>query len=212
VPTATSRRPRTRPRTTKSAEQVRADLLAAAAQLFASRGFSEVAIADIAEAAGVATGTFYRYFPSKDDVLVQLGRTVMDEILALVEPPEPGAEPVDAEQWWDGAIDTVEATVTFWFHDRDRSRVVLRGGFSDDAVDVEARIGAGFAEGLRRGQELGAVDPDLDPVFAANFIMHGAFGLVYHAICDEDRPDPDRLVTEVTRLVRHLLEPQRPRR
>src|SRR5262245_42113156 len=116
-------------RTTKPAGQVRSDLLTAAAQLFARRGFSEVAIADIARAAGVATGTFYRYFPSKDEVMVRLRCDVLDELLALMDAGHPG-EAGTAAQWWAMADATIAATVGFWFEDRDRSRVVLRGGFS----------------------------------------------------------------------------------
>lgn len=204
VPVATRRA-----RTTKPAEEVRADLLAAAARLFARRGFSEVAIADIAREAGVATGTFYRYFPSKDEVMVRLRCDVLDELLArLAAPGSPGGppEPTNADEWWATATATIESTIGFWFEDRDRSRVVLRGGFTDDAVGIEAGIAAGLADGIARGQALGAVRADLDTTLAAGFLMHGAFGLVYHAIVDGPGDDePSRLVAGVATLARHLL-------
>jgi AcrR family transcriptional regulator len=37
--------------------------------LFAERGYDEVTVQDIADAAGMAARTFYRYFPTKADVL-----------------------------------------------------------------------------------------------------------------------------------------------
>ncbi|HEU5025489.1 MAG TPA: helix-turn-helix domain-containing protein [Spirillospora sp.] len=73
--------PQRRRRTSKPAEQVQADLVAAAARLFATRGFSDVAIADIARAAEVATGTFYSYFTSKDDVLLRLRCPALDGLI-----------------------------------------------------------------------------------------------------------------------------------
>jgi AcrR family transcriptional regulator len=43
-----------------------AGLLAAAEQLFLARGIEDVSIDDITREAGVAKGSFYRYFPSKE--------------------------------------------------------------------------------------------------------------------------------------------------
>jgi len=199
-------RTRTRPRTTKPAEQVRSDLLAAAARLFASRGFSEVSIADIAGAAGVATGTFYRYFPSKDEVMVRLRCDVLDQLFAVLA-TDAAPTATTAEGWWAAAEATIAATIGFWFEDLDRSRVVLRGGFTDDAALIEADIAAGLAEGMAVGQSLGAVRSDVDAPLAASFVMHGTFGLVYHAIVGGLTDDPSRLVASVTTLARHMLLP-----
>jgi len=44
-------------------------ILAAAAELFAERGFAAVGVADIAERVGITGGAIYRHFPSKDAVL-----------------------------------------------------------------------------------------------------------------------------------------------
>jgi mycofactocin system transcriptional regulator len=40
-----------------------------ALDLFAARGFEETTVDDLAEAAGIGRRTFFRYFPSKNDVL-----------------------------------------------------------------------------------------------------------------------------------------------
>jgi AcrR family transcriptional regulator len=45
-----------------------AEILDAARQVFAKRGFNQATVDDIAEAAGVAKGTLYLYFRSKDDI------------------------------------------------------------------------------------------------------------------------------------------------
>jgi AcrR family transcriptional regulator len=50
-------------------ETRRTALAAAALRLWAERGFDATAVADIAQAAGVAKGTFYLYFPSKQALL-----------------------------------------------------------------------------------------------------------------------------------------------
>jgi AcrR family transcriptional regulator len=50
-------------------QQTRAALVAAAAQLFAEKGYDKTTVADIAAAAGVSTRTFFSYFRAKEDVL-----------------------------------------------------------------------------------------------------------------------------------------------
>jgi AcrR family transcriptional regulator len=45
-----------------------AGILDAARRVFASRGFSEATVDEIASAAGIAKGTVYLYFPSKKDI------------------------------------------------------------------------------------------------------------------------------------------------
>ena len=51
-------------------------LLDAAAELFADRGYSATRIADICQAAGVAKGLFYWYFPTKGELFAELVRTM----------------------------------------------------------------------------------------------------------------------------------------
>ncbi|HZP58445.1 MAG TPA: helix-turn-helix domain-containing protein [Dehalococcoidia bacterium] len=52
----------------------REEILAAARRVFAERGFRGTTIADIAEEAGIALGTIYLYFPSKEAVFGALSR------------------------------------------------------------------------------------------------------------------------------------------
>jgi len=55
-----------------------ARLVAAARRLFARDGFAGVTIADVCRAAGVATGSFYRHFQTKDAVFVAAVRSLAD--------------------------------------------------------------------------------------------------------------------------------------
>ena len=54
-------------------------ILRAATQVFAQRGFFNAQVADVARAAGVAAGTVYLYFRSKDDLLVSIFERAMRE-------------------------------------------------------------------------------------------------------------------------------------
>src|SRR6266851_3247484 len=57
-------------------------ILRAAIDVFAERGFFNAQVADIARGAGVAAGTVYLYFKSKDDLLVSIFERTMREALA----------------------------------------------------------------------------------------------------------------------------------
>jgi TetR/AcrR family transcriptional regulator, fatty acid metabolism regulator protein len=57
-------------------------ILTAATQVFARRGYFQSQVADVARAAGVAAGTVYLYFRSKDDLLVSIFERTMKEWLA----------------------------------------------------------------------------------------------------------------------------------
>src|SRR5258705_4327174 len=57
-------------------------ILRAAIETFAARGFFNAQVADVARAAGVAAGTVYLYFRSKDDLLVSIFEKTMREALA----------------------------------------------------------------------------------------------------------------------------------
>src|SRR3954467_11961439 len=57
-------------------------ILRAATDVFAERGFFNAQVADVARVAGVAAGTVYLYFKSKDDLLVSIFERSMREGLA----------------------------------------------------------------------------------------------------------------------------------
>ncbi|MDO9524608.1 MAG: AMP-binding protein [Gemmobacter sp.] len=70
APTA-SPPPRALPRT-KRGKSTRERILRAAEEVFGARGFAAAGIADITRAAGIAQGTFYIYFDSKEDAFREL--------------------------------------------------------------------------------------------------------------------------------------------
>lgn len=70
-------------------------LLEAAADLFAARGFHEVGIDDIGEAAGITGPGVYRHFSSKQALLESLCDRTMDQMLALAQGTDEVATLVD---------------------------------------------------------------------------------------------------------------------
>ncbi|MFD4357994.1 TetR/AcrR family transcriptional regulator [Nocardia sp. NPDC058518] len=77
----------------------RAKVLAAAAELFATRDPRTVTMDDIAKAAGVGRGTLYRRYPDRTAIAVALldehERALQEQLLRGAPPLGPGAPPAD---------------------------------------------------------------------------------------------------------------------
>lgn len=67
-------------------DQQRDALLAAAAELFAERGYATASIADLARACGVSKGLLYHYYRDKEHLLFDIADRYMDTLRAIVEP------------------------------------------------------------------------------------------------------------------------------
>jgi AcrR family transcriptional regulator len=59
-------------------------ILEAAERLFLSVGYHDAKMADLADAAGVAVGTLYKYFASKEEVFVSLAARGREQALAIL--------------------------------------------------------------------------------------------------------------------------------
>src|SRR6266536_2203976 len=62
----------------------RAAILRAAIRVFAHNGYFNSKVADIASAAGVADGTVYLYFKSKEEILHSIFDRSMEEAIAIL--------------------------------------------------------------------------------------------------------------------------------
>jgi AcrR family transcriptional regulator len=69
-------------------------ILHAARELFASQGYDDTTIAEIARAAGVAVGTVYLYFENKHDILVDVCLMLNSDITQVLQSPTILALPV----------------------------------------------------------------------------------------------------------------------
>ena len=74
------------------AKEMRAQLTDIALRLFDDMGYDAVGIDSIAAAAGISPRTFFRYFESKDEILLQYERSLHTRLLAALarRPPEEG--------------------------------------------------------------------------------------------------------------------------
>src|SRR2546428_8876258 len=79
----------------------RTQILAAAALVFARKGFDRATVTEIARAAGLAEGSIYNYFRSKEELLVHIPRQLAQPVLATLLEPTPmpaSADEMEAQQ------------------------------------------------------------------------------------------------------------------
>lgn len=116
------------PRTARGQRTLR-KILDAAREEFGERGFSDSSIVGITQRAGVALGTFYTYFSSKEALFQALVRDMSAQVRDNVGPALNGAS--DA---LDGERRALEAFLRFARDHRDIYRIVDEAEFVEPAV------------------------------------------------------------------------------
>ncbi|MCP2308118.1 MULTISPECIES: TetR family transcriptional regulator [Kitasatospora] len=76
-------------------QQMRQDLATAAMELFATQGYEETTVDQIAAAAGVARRTFFRYFRSKEEAIFPDHDDTLVRVADLLASAEPEEHPLD---------------------------------------------------------------------------------------------------------------------
>ncbi len=192
---------------TKPAAQRRSDLLAAAQEVFLDKGFTATTIEDITTTAGVAKGTFYLYFESKEHVRSALRHEVVSTIVVERQEALARHDPGD----WLGRLDTWAASTIRAYSVFDlRLHEVL---FSHIPVTTPVRTGISgernleaeaLIDLLRQGTEARAFDLD-DPTSTGLLLyaaLHGAADLVLR---HSDQATVRRLTSAAQQLARRTV-------
>jgi AcrR family transcriptional regulator len=85
-------------------QRTREQIIEAAMDLFAERGYHATTIADIAAAAEVAPRTFFSYFPSKEAVVFHNVERDLDGLASALRDRLPGESAFDALRRWIDAM------------------------------------------------------------------------------------------------------------
>lgn len=174
------------PRTERGRRTLRA-LLDAAAGEFGERGFHDASISGITRRAGVALGSFYTYFDSKDAVFRELVADMSARVRDHVAPAIAGAEDqIAAERG--GLLEFLR----FVRAHKEIYRIIDEAEFVDPAsfrrhyVTTAERIEQRLAAAARRGEVRG----DVGEVHAwAIMGMNVFLGLRYGVWGEEEQPE-----------------------
>jgi len=149
-------------------------ILAAALELFTERTFAGTAVPLVAERAGVATGTIYRYFPSKEALLNavyqqwkgDLKRRLVDEhddsalLQGTADETRDESARDEFHHWWSTlATFVLEQPTAFEFLELHHHEPYLDDASRTIALEVDASA----LTFTMRGQEEGVIRTDLSP-------------------------------------------------
>lgn len=196
-----------RKRVTKRPEERRGDLLDAAGRVFAKQGVTRATVSDITGAAGVAKGTFYLYFDSKEHLLAALKERFVDEIL---EQASALYERVGKDDWWALVDETIRSFVDFMDQHRDMCHVMVQEGITPETspqfAEGQRRVDEMFAASIKMGVEAGAFRVT-DPPMMGRLLHYALDGALAHAILYEKDFDRERFIAAARELVRKTLAP-----
>lgn len=196
-----------RKRVTKRPEERRQDILDAAVRVFAEKGVGRTTVSDITQAAGVAKGTFYLYFDSKEHLLGALKERFVDEMMA-----QAGRlyEKVGKGDWWALVDETVSSMVSFMDEHREMCHIMVQEGISPEAspqfAECQRRIDEMFAAAIKMGVEAGAFRVT-DPMTMGRLLHYALDGALAHAILYDVEFDRDRLAAAARELTHKSLAP-----
>ncbi len=182
------------PRGAKRRARTRADLLSAARNVFAARGFHDATISEITDAAGVGVGTFYLHFHDKDAIfsaLVEDGMGALrGRILAEIRAHARPTLPV-----------VLRVILRAAYEQRELFRVALMGGIANrrfQARDVLVQV---FAQFLDHAPDLAPFSAD-DSLLLARLLA----GIILQSVTwwfEQDEPGADLMAEHVLSVMQH---------
>lgn len=208
----------------KIAEDKRERILHEAAALFAERGYNQTDVAELASRAGVAKGSIYNYFDSKEDLYLYVCRDGMQRSRAVIYG--------DMDPDWDiyrqiehifrqGARFIGSHPDYFILYANISSAGMKR--FSDQmSLDVEKHTADHLKRLIRRDMEKGLVRSDVDVNFTAYLVNslyiifiaslvsnHFKVRLKEYLEIDGEFTDPviESLIQRTTGMINNLLKP-----
>jgi AcrR family transcriptional regulator len=185
-------------------KQENRELIAAtAAQLFADRGYENVAVIDVARAAEVSEQTVYNHFPTKEHLVLDRDEELRERLVDRIINRPRGTTPAGAIR--SDALGWVDAMATM-------SRDQIRGGLGYLAVNSPAVRRLSLAMTDRHADAIASALADTFPEPAVAKLHAVALAWVFQTITDETGRRahrghaPTRIARELRPVVTRMLD------
>jgi AcrR family transcriptional regulator len=176
-------------------------LIDAAVVVFERDGFLNARIADIADEAGVAHGSFYTYFPSKEDVLRQAALDLQEQMLTETKRVM-GEMPDHLTHRERIRIANAQFLESYRRHGAMIATIDQVATFNDETREIRRESRRQFVERTSRGIEHlvaeGLAEPGLDPLYVANALGSMVERAAYIWFCVGEPCDFDEAVDTLT--------------
>lgn len=158
-------------------EKRRKELLHAATTVFASKGYWTASISDIIEAAGVARGSFYRYFQSKQQVFVAIVDQFREEEKLLVQQLDQLSAASHRDDFQKQVRIGIRSWLEFYHRNLAAARIVVQDANMIDPAsarkreDLRCSVRAALSRMILNRQESGLYHRRISPDLAAHFLL-----------------------------------------
>ena len=176
-------------------EERRKEIIRAAAELFAQQGYEKTTVSQIVKKVGVAQGTFYLYFDSKEHVRMGVYEAIVNEVFEKgLEIKTLAADPLKKiELFLLAGVDTMK-------RHQDLARVIHRDVSCEAIYDEESRnmhrkLVGPLGEILREGMDSG-VFAKADPTITA-YLLIGLVDRISSSAILWEEPAPLEQITPV---------------
>ncbi|GAA2290124.1 TetR/AcrR family transcriptional regulator [Actinomadura sp. NPDC048955] len=147
------------------ASERRAHLVRLAAELFAEKGFQATTVRNIADEAGILSGSLYHHFDSKESIVDEILSGFFTEIMAsyqavIDENENPRDTIAGLVRVAFGTLEPHRAAITVMQNDWNYLRGMDRFAYLTKSEDEVEKM---WVTTLQAGQEEGLFRPDLDP-------------------------------------------------
>ncbi|MGV9833060.1 TetR/AcrR family transcriptional regulator [Nocardia niigatensis] len=185
---------------TKRGERTRAALIAGAREVFERDGYLDARITDISKAAGAASGSFYTYFDSKEEIFTAVVEEVQEEMLHPHVRARTGVtDPRDL-------IEAANREYLLAYKRNARLMAVfeevtqINENFRSLRAERNRAFVARNARMIRELQESGLASADLDPLITAQALSVMVSRMAYMVFARNQRIAFEKLVGTLTQL------------
>jgi AcrR family transcriptional regulator len=170
-------------RRTQTAQRI----LKTALRLFAERGYANTTIEAITEATDIGKGTFFNYFPTKEDLVIAFGELQVAKVVAAASSKTANTSIRDL------ITDMVKSIVSEWQGNQRLLRAMFGAMLSNENLSLKfaellalgrRNVALLFEEGQRRGE----IRRDIPPLILARMLQQTMLGaqLVWSSHSDLD--------------------------
>lgn len=184
-------------------ERRRREIVAAAREVFAIRGYHAASIDHVIERAGIARGTFYLYFEGKHDVFESLLEEALAELRARIKRVDlgPGAMPPHVQ-----LRGSLVRALEYVLENPHFTRLLL-GSWMNPDPEVAGTVDAFYrhveeliARSIKHGMRLGLVRR-IDASLVAAALLGTVRGITGKLLESKKKPPIERAVDEIIALV-----------
>ncbi|HEX2888131.1 TetR/AcrR family transcriptional regulator [Vineibacter terrae] len=186
-----------------------AAILAAARAAFAQKGFAGASIIEIARACGIADGTVYKYFASKQDLLFHVMRQFYEGLIADVEAGMARQSTLSARLRY-----LVRRQIEAFIEDEDLCRLFIRevrtaDDYPDSPLhDLNRRYTSIVVRILESGITAGEVRPDIKPRLVRDILYGSIEHIAWKAVSRGGRLRIDQTTDQLLGIVLHGIAPR----